>query len=81
MAEDETAAGPRVTGVTAQDIYDSKAARRRRLANLSIDERVKLIEKLRDAGRALIEARKTLPSTSKSFRWMNSCTRRCKIFS
>ena len=60
MGDDEKTPDPPLTGITPADIYEAKAERRRRLANLSIDERVDLIEKLRDMGRDLIEARNTL---------------------
>ena len=60
MGNDEKPTEAPLTGITPADIYEAKAARRRRLANLSINERVDLIEKLRDMGRELIEARKTL---------------------
>ena len=45
---------------TAADIYRAKQERRERLAKLPIDERIDLIEHLRDEGRALVEARKSL---------------------
>ena len=42
------------------DLFRAKKARRARLAALPIDEKIDLIEKLRDAGKDLIGARGTL---------------------
>ncbi len=47
---------------TIEDIFAAKAARRRRLASLSIDEKVDLIERLHDLGRTMVAARETLPA-------------------
>jgi hypothetical protein len=49
-----------VKSFTVNELYEAKKARRRRLANLSLDEKIALIEKLRDAGKSLIAARATL---------------------
>ena len=64
MGNDEKTPEATLTGITPADIYEAKAARRRRLAIFPIDERIDLIEKLRDMGRDLIEARGTLEKSS-----------------
>jgi hypothetical protein len=46
---------------TLKDVFDAKAARRARLAKLSINEKVDLIEKLQELGRTMIAARESLP--------------------
>jgi len=46
--------------VTLRDIYAAKRARRKRLAALSIDEKVDLIEQLHDLVRTMIKARESL---------------------
>jgi hypothetical protein len=43
-----------------KDLYAAKKARRIRLANLSIDEKVDLIEQLHELGRTMVEARESL---------------------
>jgi hypothetical protein len=45
---------------TLQDIYKAKQARRERLVNLPINERVDLIEKLQEFGRTMLSARASL---------------------
>jgi hypothetical protein len=42
---------------TLKDILDAKEARRRRLAELPIDQKIDLIEKLHELGRTMIGAR------------------------
>lgn len=44
-----------------QEIYAAKVERRKRLAHLSIDEKIDLIEKLRELGKTMLEARASLP--------------------
>jgi len=46
---------------TLEDILDAKQARRARLAALSIDEKIDLIEKLQEFGRTMMSARESLP--------------------
>lgn len=55
---------PPVKVCSANDLYRAKKARRVRLAALPVDEKIDLIEKLRDAGKDLIRARETLVITS-----------------
>ena len=55
---------PPVKARSADDLYRAKKARRVRLAALSVDDKVDLIEKLRDAGKDLIRARETLGTAS-----------------
>jgi len=45
------------------DILAAKQARRARLANLSIDEKIDIIEKLQELGRTMIAARASLPKS------------------
>jgi aconitase B len=51
---------PTVKACSPEDLFRAKKARRARLAALPVDEKIDLIEKLRDAGRDLIRARETL---------------------
>ena len=44
-----------------KEIFAAKQARRGRLANLSIDEKVDLIEELHQLGRTMVGARESLP--------------------
>jgi len=46
---------------TLEEMFAAKQARRARLANLPIDQKVDLIEQLHQLGRTMIEARKSLP--------------------
>jgi hypothetical protein len=45
---------------TLQDLYKAKQSRRSRLVNLSIDQKVDLIEKLQELGRTMVSARASL---------------------
>jgi len=45
---------------TLEEIYKAKAARRKELAALSYEEKVRLMEKLQEMGKALIAARSQL---------------------
>lgn len=51
---------------TLKEILESKEERRRRLVNLSIDEKVDLIEKLHELGRTMVAARGSLPKAMAS---------------
>jgi hypothetical protein len=48
-----------------EEIYAAKKARRARLARLPIDEKIDIIEQLREFGLTMIEARKTLPKSER----------------
>ena len=49
-----------MTPSTLEDIFAAKQARRKRLANLPIDEKIDLIEKLHELARTMIDARESL---------------------
>jgi hypothetical protein len=51
-----------------QDIYEAKQARRARLINLPIDQKVDLIEKLHELGRTMVGARASLGKPTEKHR-------------
>ena len=51
---------PVMTPATLQEIFAAKQARRKRLANLPIDQKVDLIERLHQLGRTMVGARESL---------------------
>jgi hypothetical protein len=51
--------------LTIEELFVAKQRRRRDLAQLPLDQKVELIEKLREMGKTLIAARGSLPPTSK----------------
>ncbi len=52
---------PAVKSSMFQEILAAKQARRRRLASLPIDQKVDLIEQLREFGRTMLAARESFP--------------------
>lgn len=49
--------------VTIEEIHRAKAARRKELAALPFEEKIRIMEELQKMGRALIEARAQLQQT------------------
>jgi hypothetical protein len=57
-----------VKASSADHLFRAKKARRARLVALPVDEKIDLIEKLRDAGKDLMRARETLGKGSSEFK-------------
>jgi hypothetical protein len=65
MSRERTLVTEPMRSLTIEELFMAKHLRRRDLAQLPLDQKIDLIEKLRAMRRALIAARATLPPPSK----------------